>query len=377
MHPTVLAFAGLAVIAAGERGTIFDGEGIRFVATEVASGLKQPVALQFLPDGRALLVQRQSAQLALLEKSGALHFVDYGQAESESPANGAILTGEDAGLLDIALHPHYAQTGWIYLSYSSGERERSTTAIDRFRLRGDRVVDRTRIFTAQAYSEDRFHYGGRMVFSGDFLFVTVGDRHHQDRAQELGNHAGKILRLTDDGGVPSDNPFAGRQDALPEIWSYGHRNPQGLVLAPAGGELWSHEHGPRHGDELNRIREGANYGWPVISYGWQYAGGPIGQGLTAQEGMEQPVWVWTPSIAPSGMIFYSGAAFPQWQGNLLLGSMAQRCLDRLVLRDGRVVLEERLMNPQAGRVRLVTLGPGGFVYLGNDDGKLMRLAPAK
>jgi glucose/arabinose dehydrogenase len=347
------------------------------MTAEVAAGLKQPVAMTFLPDGRALLVQRQSSQLGLLDHSGKMAFVEFNTSIENAAQPAAILTGEDAGLLDVALHPNYAQTGWIYLSYSAGERERSTTAIDRFRLRDDRVIDRQRIFTAQAYSEDRFHYGGRMVFANDRLYVSVGDRHHQDRAQELGNHAGKILRLMDDGSAPPDNPFAGREGALPEIWSYGHRNPQGLVLLPKSGELWEHEHGPRHGDELNLIRKGANYGWPVISYGWQYSGGPIGMGITVQEGLEQPVWVWTPAIAPSGMVFYSGAAFPKWQGNILIGSMAQHCLDRLVLRDGRVVVDERVQVPQAGRVRLVAQGPEGNVYIGNDDGKLLRLMPAR
>jgi aldose sugar dehydrogenase len=377
MLRTVFVCSVFVLAPAAAAQTAFQSDVTRFMTAEVAAGLKQPVAMTFLPDGRALLVQRQSSQLGLLDHSGKIAFVEFNTSIENAAQPAAILTGEDAGLLDIALHPNYAQTGWIYLSYSAGERERSTTAIDRFRLRDDRVIDRQRIFTAQAYSEDRFHYGGRMAFANDRLYVSVGDRHHQDRAQELGNHAGKILRLMDDGSAPPDNPFAGREGALPEIWSYGHRNPQGLVLLPKNGELWEHEHGPRHGDELNLIRKGANYGWPAISYGWQYSGGPIGMGITVQEGLEQPVWVWTPAIAPSGMVFYSGAAFPKWQGNILIGSMAQHCLDRLVLRDGRVVVDERVQVPQAGRVRLVAQGPEGNVYIGNDDGKLLRLMPAR
>ena len=386
----LFAITACGIAPSATAQTMFESEVARFTTTEVASGLKQPVAMAFLPDGRALLVQRQSTQLVLLGRSGQRDLVEFDvNLDAATPA-AAILTGEDAGMLDVVLHPDHARTGWIYVSYSAGERERSTTAIDRFRLRENRVVDRQRIFTAKAWSEDRFHYGGRMVFTGGHLFVSVGDRHHQDRAQELDNHAGKILRLMDDGSAAPDNPFASRHDAAPEIWSYGHRNPQGLVAIPGGASiangasagveipgatLWSHEHGPRHGDELNEIRAGANYGWPVVSFGWQYSGGPIGMGITIQEGMQQPVWVWTPSIAPSGMIVYTGAAFPAWRGNLLLGSMAQRCLDRLVLRDGHVVLEERLMSAQAGRVRLVAQGPQGQVYIGNDDGKLLRLMP--
>jgi glucose/arabinose dehydrogenase len=369
-----LLFAAIVTATTASAQATFDSASTRFVATEIASGLQQPVALAFLPDRRALLVQRQSAQLSLVDRSGHVTAI---AEEPEAVARQAVLTGEDAGLLDVVLHPDYARTGWIYLSYSSGERERRTTAVDRLRLRDGRIAERTRIFSANAWSEDRFHYGGRMVFAGGLLYVTVGDRHHQDRAQELDNHAGKILRLTEDGGAAADNPLAAQSGALPEIWSYGHRNPQGLFFDAPSGTLWSHEHGPRHGDELNLIRAGANYGWPVISYGWQYAGGPIGQGITFQDGMQQPLWVWTPSIAPSGLVRYTGTAFAAWRGNLLLGAMAQRSLVRLVLRDNRVVLEERLMPQQAGRVRLVAQGPDGEIYLGNDDGKLLRLTPAR
>jgi aldose sugar dehydrogenase len=374
-----LAFCSNSVLAQAS----FETQAVRFRTEVVATGLKQPSAMAFLPDGRALIVERQSTHIDLLDlRSGTLKPIEIvadvlvGNATGVHDRNRpAALTGEDAGLHDIVLHPDYPRNGWIYLSYSSGERERSTTVIDRFRLRENRIIDRQRIFTANAYSEDRFHYGGRMAFNGKHLFVTVGDRHHQDRAQELTNHAGKIARLNDDGSVPADNPFVTQKEALPEIWSYGHRNPQGLIVHPETGELWSHEHGPLGGDELNIIRKGANYGWPVISYGWQYSGGPIGQGLTAQKGMEQPLWVWTPAIAPSGMIVYTGDKFPQWRGSFFIGAMAQRHLNRIVVSNGRVVLEERLMNRLAGRVRLVAQGPDGFIYIGNDDGQLLRLRP--
>ena len=359
---------------------VFESQRVRFRTEVVAIGLKQPSAMVFLPDGRALVVERQKGVDLLDVKSGAVTPLeggpealignDTGVHDANRPAT---LTGEDAGYHDIALHPDYAKNGWIYLSYSEGPRERSTTVVDRYHLRENKLVDRQRIFTADAYSEDRFHYGGRMAFLGGYLFLTVGDRHHQDRAQELSNHAGKILRLSEDGTVPPDNPFVGTKDARPEIWSYGHRNPQGLVVHPETGELWENEHGPLGGDELNIIRRGANYGWPVISYGWQYSGGPIGKGITAQEGMEQPVWVWTPAIAPSGMIVYTGTKFPQWRGSFFIGAMAGHHLNRLVVQDGRVVVEERLMNRQAGRVRLVAQSPDGFIYVGNDDGQLWRL----
>ena len=363
--------------------TVFPTDSVRYQVDVLATGLLQPSAMAFLPDGRALVVERRSAKIDLLDvKSGSLIVLDGGfealigtDTGVHDAARPPALTGEDAGLHDIALHPNYAQNGWIYISYSSGEVERSTTVVDRFRLRGKSIVDRERIFTADAYSEDRFHYGGRLVFIGGYLFVTVGDRHHQNRAQVLSNDAGKILRLRDDGQIPPDNPFVGQKDARPEIWSYGHRNPQGLVVFPETGELWEHEHGPLGGDELNIIKRGANYGWPVISYGWEYSGGPIGMGITAKEGMEQPIWVWTPAIAPSGMFVYTGDKFPAWRGSLFIGSMVQHHLNRLVVRDGRVVLEERLMYGKFGRIRLVAQGPDGLIYIGNDDGLLLRLSP--
>jgi glucose/arabinose dehydrogenase len=379
----ILLLCGGARCAEALAQDVFRAQGVRYRAEVVATGLGQPSAMVFLPDGRALLIERSTAQVDLLDvKLGAISHLEGGFAPSNPTRPGVrdeattpALTGEDAGLHDIALHPGYGANGWIYISYSYGEPERSTTAVDRCRLRGTRLVDRQRIFTAQAYSEDRFHYGGRLAFVGEYLFVTLGDRRHQDRAQRLSSHAGKIVRLHDDGRVPSDNPFFGRTDARPEIWSYGHRNPQGLMVHPKTGELWSHEHGPLGGDKLNVIRRGANYGWPVISWGWEYSGGPIGMGITAKEGMEQPVWVWTPDIAPSGMVVYTGDAFSAWRGSMFIGSLVQHHLNRLVIEDGHVVLEERLMYGKAGRVRLVAQGPDGFIYIGNDGGQLLRLRP--
>jgi glucose/arabinose dehydrogenase len=378
---TCLSIGALLITADAQQ--TYNSQLHRFQTETVATGLKQPSAMIFLPDGTALLVERQkgidrfdprSNKLTPLEAPDALIGTDTGVHDANRPAT---LTGEDAGFHDIILHPDYAKNGWIYLTYSDGPRERSTTVVDRFHLRDNKLVDRQRIFSADAWSEDRFHYGGRMAFIDGYLYLTVGDRHHQDRAQELGTHAGKILRLRDDGSAPPDNPFVNTKDAKPEIWSYGHRNEQGLVVNSASGELWEHEHGPLHGDELNVIKRGANYGWPIISYGWQYAGGPIGKGITAEKEMEQPIWVWTPAIAPSDMIFYTGTRFPQWRGNIFIGAMAGRNLTRLVIQDGRVAVEERLMNRQCGRVRLVAQSPDGFIYIGNDDGQLLRLRPAE
>jgi len=371
---------------------IYESQGVRFRAEVIATGLKQPVAMVFLPDGRALIAERRAAQidlfdpktLTLLSLPGGPIAMAGDETLPPDPKRPPALIGDDAGVHDIVLHPDFATNGWIYVSYSRGTIERSTTVIDRMRLRGNALVDREQVFVANAYSEDRYHYGGRMVFSDGYLFVTIGDRHHQDRAQDLTNHVGKILRLNYEGTAPPDNPFRGQRDphndnqeALPEIWSYGHRNPQGLVRHPETGELWASEHGPLGGDELNLIKRGANYGWPVISYGWQYDGGPIGMGITRRDGMEQPTVVWTPGIAPSGTIVYTGAAFPQWRGSFFIGAMGQRHLNRIVIQDVRVMLEERLMNRRSGRVRLVAQGPDGLIYLGNDDGQLVRLSPVK
>lgn len=352
---------------------VYNAQGVRYHADPVISELRQPVALVFLPDGRALLVQRQNPVLHLADlPTGRLTALDQ-----PVPA----LTGEDSGLHDLVLHPDYARNGWLYLSYSSGTPERSTLVIDRFRLRGAAVTDRERIFTAEAYSEDRFHYGGRMVWKEGFLYVTVGDRHHQDWAQDLSLHAGKVLRLTEDGKAAPGNPFAGRDKARPEIWCYGVRNAQGMAVQPGSGEIWLNEHGPLGGDELNRVQPGANYGWPVVSWGWQYSGGPIGMGITRQEGITNPAWVWTPALAPSGLVIYRGSKFPAWTGSFLSGAMALQHLNRLAMEEGRVVVEERLLNRKLGRVRLVAEGPDGLLYIGTDSregeaGKLYRIRPA-
>ena len=358
----VCGLAGADVVASEHASAV-----ARFRVEPVIEGLQQPSGMVFLPDGRALVCARRAASLYLLDP----------QARTLTPVQGLppILAMEDAGLHDVILHPDFADNGWIHFSYSEGEPHYSTTVVDRARLNGTTLVDRERILTADAYSEDRYHYGGRLAFHGGFLYVSVGDRHHQDRAQDLDNHAGAVLRLMDDGRIPADNPFTADHALHGAIWSYGHRNPQGLAIEPATGRLWSHEHGPRGGDELNFVQRGANYGWPVISWGFEYDGGPIGKGIVSEEGMEQPVWVWSRSIAPSDMVFYSGRAFPAWKDSLSIGAMGATHLNRLVIRDGRVNLEERLLFGEAGHVRLVEEGPDGSIYIGSDDGRISRIVP--
>ena len=286
------------------------------------------------------------------------------------------------GLLDVALDPGFAENSTIYLSFAEpGDGGTNGTAVARARLGDAGLADVKVIFRQQPKFRSSHHFGSRLVFARDgSLFVTTGDRNSQrDKVQDLGTHIGKVLRITPDGGVPADNPFVGRQGTLPEIWSYGHRNLQGAALHPETGELWTHEHGPRGGDEVNITRAGRNYGWPVITYGREYSGPAIGEG-TAKAGMEQPVHYWAPSIAPSGLAVYHGAAFPAWEGQLLVGALAARSLSRVRF-DPKVefcVEEERLFRAHDKRIRDVRVGPDGLVYLltDEDEAELLRLRPA-
>jgi glucose/arabinose dehydrogenase len=363
------AVSGDTAVADGEVIGVENGE-VR--VTVVARGLSLPSALAFLPDGRALLAERMAGRLSLLEPATGT-IVPLGGVPSMHLAADR---EEEGGLFDVLVHPGYARNGWIYLSYSEGTPEGNTTVVDRARLQGGALVARERLFTARPYVRNSIHFGGRMALVDGYLFVTVGERNERERAQDLGQHHGKIIRLHQDGRVPKDNPFARRGGAMGEIWSWGHRNPQGLASNPADGRLWAHEHGPRGGDEVNVVRRGVNYGWPIITYGREYTGEPVGEGLSEREGLEQPVYYWLPSIAPSGMEFYTGRAFPGWRGSLLVGAMSRGHLNRLVVREGRVLHEERLPAGKRWRVRLVRQGPDGSVYLGTDAGYLLRLTPA-
>ena len=243
-------------------------------------------------------------------------------------------------------------------------------------LDGARIVDRERIFSALPYYKEPNHFGCRLLLNDGYLFITMGERYYlRDSAQTLGNHLGKVLRVFEDGSIPPDNPFVNAKGALPEIWSYGHRNPQGLAINPVTGELWEHEHGPKGGDEINIIRPAVNYGWPVICYGIDYDDKPIGDGITEKEGMEQPLYYYVPSIAPSGMEFYTAETIPQWKGNLFIGAMALKHLNRLVIEGNKVIKEERLLVEKKWRVRCVRQGPEGFLYLGIDNGGIVRIKP--
>jgi glucose/arabinose dehydrogenase len=335
----------------------------------VARGLEHPWGLAFLPDGRMLVTERPG-RLRIVTPDGRLSAALDGVPRVFARGQG--------GLLDVALSPGFAQDRLVYLSFSEPGGPGGGTAVARGRL-GERGLDGTEvIWRQQPKVAGNNHWGSRLVWRPDgTLFVTLGDRYqYAEQAQDLSTTLGKVVRINADGSVPPDNPFVGRKDARPEIWSYGHRNVQAAAL-DADGQLWTVEHGARGGDELNHPQPGRNYGWPVITYGVDYSGARIGIG-TAAPGMEQPVYYWDPVIAPSGATFYSGTAFGDWRGDLLVGSLQPGRLVRLRLRDGRVVLEERYVIDPGERVRDVVQGPDGMIYLLTDrpNGRLVRLEPA-
>jgi glucose/arabinose dehydrogenase len=284
------------------------------------------------------------------------------------------------GLLDVAIDPEFASNRLVYLAYTEPRDGGNGTAVARGRLTDGGLADVQVIFRQQPTVKGGHHFGSRLVFARDGrLFVTLGDRFtERKRAQTLDSHLGKVVRIERDGKVPADNPFVGRKDALPEIWSYGHRNVQGAALHPATGELWTHEHGPRGGDEFNRTLPGLNFGWPVVTYGVEYSGAKISDSPTAP-GMEPPVHYWVPSIATSGLLFYTGDRFPKWKGSAFVGGLASKQVARLEMDGNRVTSEERLFEGVLNeRVRDVEQGPDGLIYLLTDEkkGRLLRIEPA-
>ena len=282
------------------------------------------------------------------------------------------------GLLDVALHPRFAENQLIYLAYAGPGKGGVSTEVARGKLVDNRLEDVQVLFRQQPKSKTGRHFGSRLVFDrAGYLYITLGDRGERERAQRPDDHAGSVIRLHDDGRIPADNPFVNREGWKPEKFTLGNRNIQGAALNPRSGEVWAHEHGPQGGDEINVIRSGINYGWPVITYGVNYViGTPIGEG-THKPGMAQPLYYWVPSIAPSGMTFYTGDGFPRWRGDLFVGSLKDRMLVRLSLDGEQVVAEERFLHDVLGRIRDVRQGPDGFLYLLTDenDGVLVRLQP--
>lgn len=347
--------------------TVVGSEEHAFRLETVVTGLETIWGIGFLPDGRILLT----------EKPGRLRIVQNGKLLPE-PVGGlpSVWAKGQGGLLDIGVHPDYASNGWLYLSYSDpGAGDSAMTAVVRGKLQDGQFVEQQTIFKAPAalYRTGTVHFGSRFVFDNGYLFFSIGERGQKDDAQDITRPNGKVHRVFDDGRVPEDNPFAGKPGAMTSIWSYGHRNPQGLAKDPVSGNLYDVEHGPRGGDELNLVNKGRNYGWPVITYGMNYDGTPMTD-KTAAPGLEQPVTYWTPSIAVSAIAFYTGDKFPKWKNQIFLGALAQEELRRLVLENGKITHQEVLFKG-VGRVRDVVSGPDGLIYVSFDSGRLARLVP--
>ena len=338
----------------------------------LTEGLQNPWAVAFLPDGRMLVTER-AGRLRLIGKDFKLD----AQPVAGVPAVAAVGQG---GLMDVVLHPKFAENNLVYLSYSAGDRNGIGTEVARGTLKGNRLENVQVIFRMEPKLRSGYHFGSRLVFDREgFLYITLGDRGEMERAQNPGDHNGSVIRLHDDGRVPKDNPFVGKPGWRAEKFTLGNRNMQGAALHPQSGLLWTHEHGPQGGDEINVIRPGVNYGWPVITYGVNYGiGTRIGEG-TAKSGMAQPLHYWVPSIAPSGMAFYTGDKFPKWRGDLFVGALRDQMLVRLKLDGEKVVREERMLKDTLGRIRDVRQGPDGYIYLLTDEsnGALIRLEPAE
>lgn len=362
------------LIATSTRGdNAFDSSAGQLDVQTVASGLVNPWGLAFLPEGRMLVTERPG-RMRLIDAEGQLSPPLKGVPEVWASSQG--------GLLDVAADRAFAQNATIYFCYSERTGAGGRTAVARASLdsTAGRLNDLKVIFRQEGPLSSGNHYGCRIAQAADSnLFVTLGDHFaYRNEAQNLGNHLGKIVRITPDGEAPRDNPFVAREGMQPEIWSYGHRNPQSLAINPATGDLWEIEHGPQGGDEVNIIGKGKNYGWPVIGYGVNYGGAKIHEG-TAKAGMEQPVKYWVPSIAPSGMAFYTGKLFPKWDGSLFTGALAGKALVRLALNGNAVTSEERLLQNLNERIRDVRNGPDGALWLLTDSssGRVLRVTPAK
>ena len=367
----VLVGFGCCLPAFAQSASEFKSEKVSFQVVVIASGLDHPWSITFLPEGDFLVTER----------SGALRLIRKGRLQDKQIEGLPEISAkrDQGGLLDIVLDPAFDENGRLCLSYVAKAEGGRGTEIGCGIFRDNRLDDFDVIFRAEPKNKSGRHFGCRLLFANGYLYATLGDRGNRPQAQDRGTHPGSVVRVMADGAVPPDNPFIGHSAYQPEIYAYGNRNPQGLAQDPITGSIWMHEHGPRGGDELNRLMAGANYGWPVISYGKEYfLPKAVGEG-THKNGMEQPVHYWVPSIAPSGMAFYSGPDFPGWQGSLFLGSLKFQELVRLELDQGQVVAEERLLTGEFGRIRDVRQGPDGALYLLTDaaEGQLLKLVPAE
>lgn len=373
MRRLILATLATAAFSTTALAQTYEAEDVTLRADVLADGLEHPWGIDFLPNGEALVTER----------SGQLRLFSQGGLSDPIPGVPDVAVMGQGGLLDVAVARNFNDTGTIFLSYSEPGQDGAGTAIARATLVRDdgaaRLENVETIFSMDGKTNSAYHFGSRIVHAPDgTLFFTIGERHDMDRAQDPADHAGSVLRINTDGSVPEDNPFVGRSDAKPEIWSIGHRNPQGAVFDPVTDSLWMVEHGARGGDEVNQPEAGKNYGWPVISYGRHYTGQPIGRGTDAP-GYEQPKFYWDPSIAPSGMDIYDGEMFPEWQGDFLVAALAYQLLSRLDRNEaGEIIREERLFEDTFGRLRDVEVAPDGSIWLLTDDpdGNIIRVSRA-
>lgn len=374
----LLLMMSVAAVVSGQaqdyRSALYD-----FTVVTVTGGLEHPWSMAFLPDGDILVTERPG-RLRIIRDGVLMENPVAGVPEVHAQGQG--------GLLDVVLHPNFSSNRLLYLSYSKPleDEDGATTVVARAHFENDRLTDVEELFEAD--SRGGGHYGSRLAFDSEgFLFITVGDRQAPPRgdleahpAQDLSNHHGTTNRIHDDGRIPDDNPFVNESGARPEIWSYGHRNQQGLAIHPESGDIWATEHGPQGGDELNLIRPGLNYGWPVIGYGVNYRSGTAIHEGTHRDGMEQPANFWVPSIATSGLMIYTGDIFPEWKGNIFVGGMAGTQIARLTLDGQRVVSEETLVKG-LGRIRDIRQGPNGYIYLAIDSDagpqSIVRLEPTE
>jgi glucose/arabinose dehydrogenase len=379
LYPFCLAMA-IVLVSCGTQerkpaGAIVQSEKQKFMVDTITSAsdtavgaLKNPWGMAFLPDGRLLVTERD----------GNIRIVKDGKLLKEKIEGvPPVYVHGQGGLLDIQLHPDFDKNGWIYLSYAKQVADSGGTVIARAKLEGNKLTNLEELFQALPLTPSEVHFGSRIAFDGKgYMFFTCGERGKKENAQDLSNHLGKVMRLHDDGKVPSDNPFVSTIGARSEIWSYGHRSLQGLYYDKETGTLWEHEHGPRGGDELNIVEKGKNYGWPVITYGINYDSTIITD-LKEKEGMEQPVRYWVPSIAPCGLTMVTSDKYPNWKGNLLVGALSHQLVAHVEIADKKFVKEERLLE-KIGRVRCVTQSPDGYIYVAMENpGKIVRLVPVE
>lgn len=364
----LLSFSMAIIACKEEKEWLIPSEEVKLKVEVVTNDISVPFGMAFLPNGQLLVSDRPSGKIIIVDTDNGKKTLVQGVPE--------VVTQGDGGMLDVLPHPDFEHNNTIFFAYAFQDEKGSSLAVESAIFRNNSLSDKKRVFTARPYYKTYNFFGSRLLLKDGFLFVTTGvNKAYQDSAQLLTNHLGKIMRVREDGSVPEDNPFVQVAGALPEIWCLGTRNGQGLTINPFTQEIWENEHGPKGGDEVNIINRGMNYGWPVITFGREYDGTPVGEGITHRDGMEQPFYQYTPSIAPSGMEFYTGNAFPMWKGNLFIGGMVLTHLNRLVIKDNKVVHEERLLKDQKWRVRSVKQGPDGFLYIGVDGGMILRIRP--